>query len=94
MDDTVAIDYFHCGQHCSALGVFFCCVFGKKLQLTALPPLPKAVRSGLAAGPNSIGSDCQTKPKTHPKSDTSVDHGAKQDPVVHGCHRSWVWLGS
>jgi hypothetical protein len=83
MDDTVAIDYFHRGQHCSALGVFFCCVFGKKLQLAALPLLPKAV-----------GSDCQTKPKTHLKSDTSVDHGAKQDPVVHGCHRSWVWLGS
>jgi hypothetical protein len=61
VDDTVDIDYFHCGQHCRGLEagrspiVFF---FGQELWVEALPTLPKANGSSLAVGPNAVGSGC------------------------------------
>jgi hypothetical protein len=73
MDNTIAINCFHCGQHYRTMGgVSLLCLFYQKLRLGALPSLPKAIESNLAAGPNAIKSGCQVRPKTLPKGANSV----------------------
>ena len=73
MDNTIVIDCFHCGQHYRTMGgVSLLCLFYQELRLGALPYLPKAIGSNLAAGPNAIKSGCQVRPKTLPKGANSV----------------------
>ena len=76
---------FYYGQHYRALrGVFLCCVFRQELQVEALPTLPKAIRSSLAAGPNGVGCGYQARPKTHLKWATTLDPATQQHPIVLG----------
>ena len=66
--------YYYLGYKCyRALGgIFLCCVLGHQLRLGALPPLPKAMGSCLAARLNDVGSGYQAWPKTLPKRANNV----------------------
>jgi len=46
--------------------------FWQELWLGVLPPLPKAIGVGLAAGSNVVGSGSHARPKTLPKRAPSV----------------------
>jgi len=46
--------------------------FWQELWLGVLPPLPKAIGVGLAAGSNVVGSGSHVRPKTLPKRAPSI----------------------
>jgi hypothetical protein len=104
MDNTIAIDCFHCEQYCRIMrGIPLLCFFFIKNCGWGLPSLPKAIRSNLAAGPNAIGFGYQVKPKTLPKRANNVRSCYSAEPKSGGSGSAeqtqntskggWVWLG-
>jgi len=53
-------------------GLSFTVFFWQELWLGVLPPLPKAIGVGLAAGSNVVGSGSHVRPKTLPKRAPSI----------------------
>jgi len=58
VDDTVAIDYFHCGQHYSALGGIPLPCFWSRIVAGDVASSTKSYEFGLTAGSNVVGSSC------------------------------------
>jgi len=65
-------------------GAFLCCIFWQELWLGALPPLPKAIGAGLAAGPKVVGYGSHARPKTLPKGAPSVGFYCLGGPKSNG----------
>ena len=82
---TVRCEWFHYGLKALCLemdtwglskpiarGHCFAVFLGQQLGLRALFSLSKTIGSELVARPNTIGYDCQTRPKTFLKRTTSI----------------------